>query len=99
MINSPPSMGVTIDPNTGKQVPQAVMPHRINGQYVVEGFTAASMFCLGAIGFLMANTSATGDLTRRTRLILFGVGVACVVLAYNVLISFLKIKVPNYLRW
>jgi hypothetical protein len=45
IINEPPSVGSYVD-EAGRQRPQAIMPHRINGQYILEGLVASFMFSL-----------------------------------------------------
>lgn len=60
IINEPPSIGKELFGNSpnfprflgsfvderGIQRPQAIMPHRINGQYILEGLVASFMFSL-----------------------------------------------------
>lgn len=98
MINEPPAVGSERDPATGRVKPVAVMMHRLNGQYMIEGFTAGFLFCLGAIGFILLNyvTEKPFD-DKQLGYILLGAGSFGVIVAYNVLIMFLKMKVPGYL--
>ncbi|KAL3079864.1 hypothetical protein niasHS_014146 [Heterodera schachtii] len=46
IINEPPSIGSTVD-ERGNSRPVAIMPYRVNGQYIMEGLVASLMFCLG----------------------------------------------------
>ncbi|KAL3114204.1 hypothetical protein niasHT_014048 [Heterodera trifolii] len=46
VINEPPSIGSTVD-ERGNSRPVAIMPYRVNGQYIMEGLVASLMFCLG----------------------------------------------------
>jgi hypothetical protein len=42
---NPPILGSFVD-ERGIQRPQAIMPYRINGQYILEGLVASFMFSL-----------------------------------------------------
>ena len=57
-------MGRTRDPKTGVVRPQAFMPYRINGQYIIEGLAAGLMFCVGAGGFILLDVA----IAKSTRL-------------------------------
>lgn len=46
--NSPPRAGYVRD-EKGNVRPMAIMPYRINGQYIVEGLAASFMFTLGGV--------------------------------------------------
>eukprot|EP01005_Ploeotia_sp_CARIB1_P001720 NODE_630_length_699_cov_12.697552_g621_i0.p1 GENE.NODE_630_length_699_cov_12.697552_g621_i0~~NODE_630_length_699_cov_12.697552_g621_i0.p1 ORF type:complete len:147 (-),score=15.83 NODE_630_length_699_cov_12.697552_g621_i0:186-626(-) len=97
MINEPPSVGTTQDPN-GKVRVQTVMANRINAQYIIEGLTAAAFFCVGGAGLviLMQAADEVGmSPTKRKLMILLGAGLT--LLSYLVCISFLRIKMPGYL--
>lgn len=99
LINEPPSMGSVRDPRTGRQVPQAVMEYRINGQYLIEGFSAGFLCSLGGLGFIILNLTATkSDMSQLNRYIFLGVGTIFIVAAYNILLMFLRMKVPGYLQ-
>ncbi|KAL0490922.1 oligosaccharyltransferase complex subunit OSTC [Acrasis kona] len=97
IINEPPSIGSTRD-EKGRIRPQAIMEWRMNGQYMIEGFTAGFLFCLGGLGFIALHVAAEQQWTLRNRYLLIGAGVACIVVAYNVCIMFLKMKVGGYLQ-
>ncbi|MCP9261054.1 Oligosaccharyltransferase complex subunit OSTC [Dirofilaria immitis] len=45
IINEPPSIGQTTD-EKGNAKPVAIMQHRVNGQYIMEGLAASFMFSL-----------------------------------------------------
>ena len=36
-----------LPPSSGKYKPEAFMPYRINGQYIIEGLAASFMFVVG----------------------------------------------------
>ena len=42
--------GSTVD-EKGNSRPQAILPYRINGQYIMEGLAASFMFVLGGSSF------------------------------------------------
>lgn len=98
LINEPPSVGSVPDPATGKPRPQAVLPYRMNSQYIIEGFAAGFLFSLGAIGILLINKAMDGTRPLKNVYILCGSGAAMVLLAYNLILMFLRIKVPGYMR-
>jgi hypothetical protein len=97
IINEPPSIGSVRD-ERGRIRPQAIMEYRINGQYMIEGFTAGFLFCLGGLGFIGLNLATDAGWSQRNRYIFLGVGVGAVIIAYNVCIMFLRMKVPGYLQ-
>ncbi|KAL9653644.1 hypothetical protein ABK040_009121 [Willaertia magna] len=97
MINEPPSIGSRRDPD-GKVRPVAVLEYRLNGQYIVEGFTAGFLFSLGGLGFIALNWSADPQSSSRSRYIFLTIGIFTILIAYNVLIMFLRMKIPNYLQ-
>lgn len=71
------------------------MEHRLNGQYMIEGFSAGFFFVLGGLGFIILNLAADENLSERNRYIYLGGGVLCIVIAYNVVMTFLRMKVPG----
>ncbi|CAJ0954918.1 unnamed protein product, partial [Mesorhabditis belari] len=77
VINEPPSVGSTTD-ERGFQRPQAILPGRINGQYIMEGLAAAFMFTLGGVGFILLDKVNEPQLQRKTRLALVGTAFGCV---------------------
>lgn len=97
MINEPPAIGSERDEKTGKMKPSAVMMYRLNGQYIIEGFTAGFLFCLGAGGFILLTFATEKGIPDLNRYLFLGVGVIGVILSYNILIMFLRMKVPGYL--
>lgn len=97
LIIEPPSIGQTLDEKTGAYKPQAFMLYRINGQYIIEGLTASSMFVLGGSGFILLDRSNDKHTSSRNRMLMVISGVAMILIAYNMLIVFLKMKVPGYL--
>lgn len=98
MINEPPSVGAELDPATGKQRPVAILKYRINGQYIIEGMSAGFLFCLGALGFILLDRSASKSLPSKVRSIMLIAGVVCIGIAYNMCMVFLRIKMPGYMN-
>jgi len=58
------SMGFTRDPVTRAKIPQAIMTHRINGQYIVEGYSAATFCLMAAAGAYLLHASAVPNANR-----------------------------------
>jgi len=98
MINEPPSIGQTQD-ERGKMRPVTVMPNRINAQYIIEGICAGFMFMLGGIGFIIINNAGKGGLVAtKSGLITLGVGITLLFLSYNIIMMFLRTKMPGYMN-
>lgn len=98
IINEPPSVGALPDPVTGKLKPVTFVPHRVNAQYIIEGLTGGLMYCLGAVGIILLDKSHDRQLEHKRRLMLLGLGGSFAVIGYLTALSFLRIKMPGYLR-
>ncbi|KAL0213719.1 hypothetical protein P9112_005903 [Eukaryota sp. TZLM1-RC] len=97
-IVEPPSIGSERDPQTGAVKPVAVLPGRLNGQYVVEGFSAAFFMILGACGLILLDFASTSfRLSKTEQQSVIAAGGIFFLLAYNLLVVFLKKKVGGYL--
>eukprot|EP00689_Sawyeria_marylandensis_P003844 EC826568.1.p1 GENE.EC826568.1~~EC826568.1.p1 ORF type:complete len:169 (+),score=17.56 EC826568.1:24-509(+) len=99
LINEPPSMGTERDEVTGRYHLVTVMKWRINGQYMIEGFFSAVLVLMSAFGVIFLYYSATKDITKTKRNIFLISGLCMLVIGYNILIYFLKLKVGNYLYY
>jgi hypothetical protein len=75
--------------------PVVFLPYRVNGQYIIEGLSAGFLFCLGALGFIILDISVQKNTAERNRFILILAGLILVVLAYNLCLVFLRMKVPG----
>ncbi len=62
----------------GAQQPQAFMPYRINGQYIIEGLTAGFFFALGGGGFIMIDRSMDLLQPKKNRYLLAAGGAALI---------------------
>lgn len=98
MINEPPSVGSERD-EKGRIRPVVILEHRMNAQYMIEGFSAGFMFVLGGLGFLVSNWAVGPNFPQKYRYMAFVVGGLLIVGAYNLNMTFLKLKVPGYGRW
>lgn len=78
-----------------KKRPVAVMEYSLNGQYMIEGFTAGFLFSLGGLGFIIMNLAVNRKYSKVNQYIILGAGILCVVAAYNVLLMFLRMKIPG----
>jgi hypothetical protein len=54
------------------------------------------LFSLGGIGFIILDKSNNKGISERDRYVLLFAGGGAIVLAYNLLIVFLRIKIPGY---
>jgi hypothetical protein len=89
--------------NDGK--PVAILVHHVNRQYIIEGMAAAFMLFLASLGTIMftsfGKASGAGTTTKWTpqfqHYVNLGFGVFLIVLGYNLLTVFLRIKLPSYL--
>uniref|UniRef100_A0AC34QAE4 Oligosaccharyltransferase complex subunit n=1 Tax=Panagrolaimus sp. JU765 TaxID=591449 RepID=A0AC34QAE4_9BILA len=97
IINEPPSVGSYVD-DRGISRPQAILPYRINGQYIMEGLVGSFMYCLGAVGFIILDNCNSPMTTKNNRLIMLGCGFFFVLLSYLTTRWFLRIKVPDYME-
>lgn len=95
-INEPPAIGSERD-DKGKIRPVAIMAYRLNGQYIIEGFTAGFLFTIGGLGFILMSLATENGYEEWHRYTMLGVGAGAVVISYNVLIMFIKMKVPGYM--
>jgi hypothetical protein len=97
IINEPPAVGTQPDPLTGKVRPVAFMPYRINAQYIIEGLTGGLMYTLGALGLVLLDRAHERSASPNWRLGCLCVGAAMAAGAYAAALSFLRIKMPNYM--
>jgi len=95
IINEPPSVGSERD-DKGRIRPVVILEYRMNAQYMIEGFSAGLMFVLGGLGFLLSNWAAGANFPEKYRYMAFTLGGLLIVGAYNMNITFLKLKVPGY---
>ncbi|PRP78606.1 hypothetical protein PROFUN_13555 [Planoprotostelium fungivorum] len=98
VIVEPPAMGSELDPVTKKGRPVAFLKWRVNGQYIIEGLTAGFMFGLGGLGFIFLDRASGAKLGDQARYFLLGAAAIFILVSYNLSITFIKIKVPGYMR-
>eukprot|EP00276_Gloeochaete_wittrockiana_P023636 CAMPEP_0184365344 /NCGR_PEP_ID=MMETSP1089-20130417/148237_1 /TAXON_ID=38269 ORGANISM="Gloeochaete wittrockiana, Strain SAG46.84" /NCGR_SAMPLE_ID=MMETSP1089 /ASSEMBLY_ACC=CAM_ASM_000445 /LENGTH=119 /DNA_ID=CAMNT_0026706515 /DNA_START=144 /DNA_END=503 /DNA_ORIENTATION=+ len=98
IITETPSMGSVQDPVTKAVKPVAIMAGRLNSQYIIEGLTASFLFCLGGGGLILLDYSHTFDSQSKLKSIFTTAGVIMATAAYFLCVSFIRLKVPNYLR-
>jgi len=92
IIVEPPSIGVE------NQKPVAFLLYRINGQFIIEGLAAGLLFSVGGLGFIILDRSNKKHTTERNRYLLILSGVICILVAYNLCIVFIRMKIPGYLH-
>jgi hypothetical protein len=97
----PTAMGMS---ETGK--PVAILVHQINRQYIIEGMAAAFMVFLAGLGAIMftnfgkhtaKSAAAKTWAPQFHHYVNLGFGVGLLVLGYNLLTVFTRIKIPRYL--
>jgi len=93
----PPSVGSDRDEN-GAMRPVAFVPYRINGQFIIEGLSSGLLFVLGGVGFIILDKVNRKNTEDRNRYIMLASGAACILLAYNLAVIFLRMKLPGYMR-
>eukprot|EP01092_Planopodium_desertum_P005548 TRINITY_DN23282_c0_g1_i1.p1 TRINITY_DN23282_c0_g1~~TRINITY_DN23282_c0_g1_i1.p1 ORF type:complete len:156 (+),score=3.51 TRINITY_DN23282_c0_g1_i1:33-470(+) len=96
IIVEPPSIGSSNE--NGAVRPVAFLRYRVNGQYIIEGLASGFMFAVGALGFILLDRSNNKGLLPNTRTIQIVAGLVCIILAYNLCVLFLRIKIPGYLH-
>ncbi|VDN58330.1 unnamed protein product [Dracunculus medinensis] len=97
IINEPPGVGQTTD-ERGNAKPVAIMKHRINGQYIMEGLAASFMFSLGGIGFIILDNCNNPLTPKLNRIMMLGLGFACILISFFATRLFMRIKLPYYMH-
>ncbi|KAL6748263.1 hypothetical protein V8C86DRAFT_2883175 [Haematococcus lacustris] len=98
VINEPPAVGGVQDPVTGKVKPQAFMPYRINGQYIMEGLVGGMFYTLGGVGLVLLEQSQNKSSDKVLRNAARMLGLGLIVVSYTACMLFISIKMPNYMR-
>jgi hypothetical protein len=98
VITETPSIGSSRDPNTGAIRPVAIMPGRLNSQYIIEGLSAGFLYCLGGLGLIILDKANHKDISDTNRFLMLLAGGLFILISYNLCIVFIRIKVPGYMR-
>lgn len=98
IINEPPAIGGEMDEVTGKVKPVTFMPHRMNGQYIIEGISGAMMYTIGGLSLVALDKCQDKKTDFKLRIILAGMGSFGLLMAYFAVMTFLGIKMPGYMR-
>ncbi|TKR59434.1 hypothetical protein L596_029103 [Steinernema carpocapsae] len=96
IINEPPHIGTTVD-ERGMTRTVAVMPYRVNGQYIMEGLMASFMFTLGGAGFIILDNCNSPLTPKRSRLLLLSLGFGSLFVAFASTRFLMRMKLPDYL--
>ncbi|XP_034237066.1 oligosaccharyltransferase complex subunit ostc isoform X1 [Thrips palmi] len=96
IITETPGYGTVTDERGTRTV--AILPHRVNGQYVIEGLTSSFMFTLGGLGFIVLNQTHSPTTPKFNRLLLIAVGFLFVIVSFCSCWIFMRIKLPGYLN-
>jgi hypothetical protein len=97
VIIEPPSVGSTTD-EKGHSKPVAFMPYRVNGQYIMEGLASSFLFNIGGLGFVILDLTNNKSTPKLNRTLLTGVGFACIIVSYFTCWTFMRMKLPGYLK-
>jgi hypothetical protein len=110
VIVEPPSIGSTQDEATGAVKPVAFLQYRfdlrlkmvnlvfrVNGQYIIEGLSAGLLFSVGGVGFIVLDRANQKFTSNRNRYLLLLSGALFVLVAYNLSLVFLRMKIPGQL--
>uniref|UniRef100_T1JA09 Oligosaccharyltransferase complex subunit n=1 Tax=Strigamia maritima TaxID=126957 RepID=T1JA09_STRMM len=97
VIVEPPSVGSTTDEH-GHSRPVAFMPHRVNGQYIMEGLAASFLFTMGGLGYVVLDQTHNPTTARLSRILLISVGFVCIIVSFFTCWMFMGMKLPGYLR-
>ncbi|XP_065827714.1 oligosaccharyltransferase complex subunit ostc-like [Oscarella lobularis] len=97
VIVEPPSVGSTTDEH-GHHKPQAFMPYRINGQYIMEGLASSFLFCLGGLGFVVLDRSNAPHTPKLNRILQFSFAFASILISFFTCRVFMTMKIPGYLQ-
>ncbi|XP_072960264.1 uncharacterized protein [Typha angustifolia] len=97
VIVEPPGIGSTQDPVTGAVKPVVFLQGRVNMQYIIEGLSSGFMFVLGGVGIILMDLALDRNRARSIRLSFAGFGIGAVVIAYAMIMLFIRIKIPGYL--
>jgi len=81
----------------GNNRPVAIMPYRVNGQYIMEGLAASFMFSLGGLGFVILDKCNYPSTSKNNRLMLLGLGFSCVLISFFTTRMFMRMKLPDYM--
>jgi hypothetical protein len=95
IIVEPPSIGSQQEAN-GAVRPVVFLQYRINGQFIIEGLSAGFLFILGGFGVILLDKANAKALETKNRYFLLICGGVCVLVAYNLAIVFLRMKLPSY---
>ena len=97
VIVEPPSIGSTTD-ERGNSKPVAFMPHRVNGQYIMEGLASSFLFTLGGLGFVILDQTNKPSMPRLNRILLLSIGFVAILVSFFMSRVFMRMKLPGYLQ-
>merc|ERR1712183_446949 len=66
VIIEPPSIGSVPD-EKGNSKPDAFMPYRVNGQYIMEGLASSFLFTVGGLGYIVIDKANGPGLPKLNR--------------------------------
>ncbi|KAJ3441638.1 oligosaccharyltransferase complex subunit ostc [Anaeramoeba flamelloides] len=96
LIVEPPSIGVEY--GFGNERPVTILKGRLNSQYIFEGIDGALFYLLGSLGLILIDQALTKERREKYGKIMFYTGVGLFACSFVIIIFFIKLKVPGYLK-
>ena len=97
LVNQPKSEGTTRDRLTGAEKPQIILPYRLNGQYIKEGFAAGLLFSIGGLSFIILDKGHDILSGKMVRYLLLFSGLTMLGISYFGILLIMNTKLPQYL--
>ncbi|GFP90992.1 oligosaccharyltransferase complex subunit ostc, partial [Phtheirospermum japonicum] len=97
VIVEPPSIGSMQDRFTGAVKPDVSLPGRVNGQYIIDGFSSGFMFVFGGVGIVLLDLALDKNRAKSVKVSYASARVAFVLILYVMSMLFIRIKIPAYL--
>lgn len=70
------------------------MPHRVNGQYIMEGLASSFLFTLGGLGFVILDQTNKPAMPRLNRILLLSIGFVAILISFFMSRVFMRMKLP-----
>ncbi|GFP90993.1 oligosaccharyltransferase complex subunit ostc [Phtheirospermum japonicum] len=80
VIVEPPSIGSMQDRFTGAVKPDVSLPGRVNGQYIIDGFSSGFMFVFGGVGIMLLDLALDKNQAKSVKVSYASAGVAFVLI-------------------
>ena len=81
----------------GAEKPQIILPYRLNGQYIKEGFAAGLLFSIGGLSFIILDKGHDVLSGKMVRYLLLFSGLTMLGISYFGILLIMNTKLPQYL--